>query len=70
MSFGFLKQTEKQLKQIKFWFVTVRTEKKKLIVLRTPYLCGFGTAAAHKSKSRNSLQIIFLFARSKIKPVY
>ncbi len=30
------KQTEKQPKHIEFWFVSVRTEKKKLTVLRTP----------------------------------
>jgi hypothetical protein len=27
MFLGFAKQTEKQLKQIEFWFVSVRTEK-------------------------------------------
>ncbi len=34
---GFVKkQTEQQLKHIEFWFVSVRTEKKKFTVLRTP----------------------------------
>ncbi len=37
MFFDFAKQTEKQPKQIEFRFVSVRTEKKNLIVSRTPY---------------------------------